>query len=133
MKNTHFATVALLAFGLILILDGCLQPEPWHLRARKEGDTVQLCISQKLECPQPGIGTDSISVYRYDSLLSNQLVWEAASETESTFDGMVTYGIPPKNWHNKLTPPALVCGKSYLVNPGALFFALKCDGTVVVF
>jgi hypothetical protein len=29
--------------------------------------------------------------------------------------------------------PALVCGKAYLVNPGAHYFALKCDGTLVVF
>jgi hypothetical protein len=43
------------------------------------------------------------------------------------------YGVPPKDWINKLAPPALVCGKAYLVNPGAHYFALKCDGTVVVF
>jgi hypothetical protein len=87
-----------------------------------------------LECPQPsGINTDDISVYRYDSVFNNKLVWEAASDVEGRFDGIVTYGIPPQDWHNKLTPPALICGKAYLVNPGALFFALKCDGTVVTF
>jgi hypothetical protein len=41
--------------------------------------------------------------------------------------------VAPKDWINKLTPPALICGKAYLVNPGAHYFALKCDGTVVVF
>jgi hypothetical protein len=41
--------------------------------------------------------------------------------------------VPPKDWINKLAPPALICGKAYLVNPGAHYFALKCDGTVVVF
>jgi hypothetical protein len=46
---------------------------------------------------------------------------------------VVTYGVAPKDWINKLTPPALICGKAYLVNPGAHYFALKCDGSVVVF
>ena len=32
-----------------------------------------------------------------------------------------------------MTPPPVVCGKAYLVNPGAVYFGLKCDGTVVVF
>ena len=38
-----------------------------------------------------------------------------------------------EKWRNKLTPPALVCGKAYLVTPGAHYFALKCDGSIVVF
>ena len=44
-----------------------------------------------------------------------------------------TVGNTPVVRINKLAPPALVCGKAYLVNPGAHYFALKCDGTVVVF
>ena len=67
----------------------------------------------------------------------NELVWDAEPENPITvgyISGMVTYGMPPKDWINKLAPPALVvCGKAYLVNPGAHYFALKCDGTVVVF
>ena len=66
----------------------------------------------------------------------NELVWDAEPKnpiTAGNISGVVTYGVPPKDWINKLTPPALVCGKAYLVNPGAHYFALKCDGTVVVF
>jgi hypothetical protein len=138
MKQSSFAISALPAFCLVSILSGCqLQPQPWHLQAHREGETVQLCLSQQPECPQPGgLSTDDISVYRYDNLHDNELVWDTSRETESTndkFDGVVTYGVPPKNWTNKLTPPALVCGKAYLVNPATLYFALKCDGTVVVF
>lgn len=77
-----------------------------------------------------------ISVYRYDSMYDNVLVWDAEPDnpiTDGKISGVVTYGNPPRNWKNKLTPPALVCGKAYLVNPGAMYFGLKCDGTVVVF
>ena len=77
-----------------------------------------------------------ISVYRYDSSYDNVLVWDAEPDnpvTDGKIGGVVTYGIPPKNWKNKLTPPPVVCGKAYLVNPGAMYFGLKCDGTVVVF
>ncbi len=138
MKNIAVAVSALPAFCFALILAGCqVQPNPWHLNARKEGNTIQLCLSKELTCPQEsGISVDDISVYRYDSLGSNEIVWETSSDSpaaEEKISGVLTYGVPPKNWHNKLTPPAVVCGKAYLVNPGAIFFALKCDGTVVVF
>ena len=69
-------------------------------------------------------------------MYDNALVWEAEPDnplTDGKISGVITYGIPPKNWRNKGTSPALVCGKAYLVNPGALYFALQCDGTVVVF
>jgi len=139
MKHTYFAISALLAFCLMSILNSCelQQQQPWHLAARKEGDTVQLCLSHESECPpSDGLSPSSISVYRYDNVHDNALVWDTSPESEITndrFDGVFTYGIPPKNWRNQLAPPALVCGKAYLVNPGALFFAQKCDGTVVVF
>ena len=137
MKNIYFAISVGLAFCLVSLLTGCQLQQPWHLTAHKEGDTVQFCLSHGSECPQPdGIRLDDISVYRYDSVHDNEIVWETESGAEITddrIDGVITYGISPKNWRNKLTPPALVCGKAYLVNPPASFFALKCDGTVVVF
>lgn len=111
--------------------------QEWHLQARKEGDAVRLCISQKPECPQPGgITLSDISVYRYDNTFDNHLIWDTAPEApegSDPFDGAVTYGVAPKNWQNRLAAPAVACGKAYLVNPPALYFALKCDGTVVVF
>jgi hypothetical protein len=138
MKNICFAISVLSAFCLISILNGCqLPPQTWHLQARKDGDTVRLCLSHEADCPQPGgVGPDSISVYRYDNTFNNELVWDAMPEnplTNDGFNGVFTYGIAPKHWRNQLTPPALVCGKAYLVNPAATLFGLKCDGTVVVF
>jgi len=123
---------------LVSLLTGCQQPQQlWHLTASKNSDTVQLCLSTELSCPQPeGVSPAGISVYRYDSTYDNELVWDTEPENpiiNGRISGVVTYGIPPKNWSNKLAPPALVCGKAYLVNPGAEFFALKCDGSVVVF
>lgn len=135
----HRAVTAFLAFCLFSLLTGCQMqpPQPWHLTARKQKDAVQLCLSPTPACPQPdGISLSSISVYRYDSTHDNQLVWDAEAESpfaEEKVDGRFTYGVPPQHWHNKMTPPAPVCGKAYLVNPGAVFFGLKCDGTVVVF
>ena len=134
MKKIRFAISAFAAVCLASILSGCQMRPSWHLKASKQGNTVQLCLSQESECPQPGgVSPSSITVYRYDNLYDNELVWDAEPESEVTtnFDGVVTYGIPPKNWKNQLTPPALVCGKAYLVNPPATLFALKCDGTVV--
>ena len=134
MKRTCFAVLF-----FVLLLTGCLQPfaSDWHLTASKKDNTVELCLSNKLECPQPeGVSPAGISVYRYDSMHDNELVWEAEPdnpETDGRISGVVTYGIPPKNWTNKLAPPALICGKAYLVNPGANYFGLKCDGSVVVF
>jgi hypothetical protein len=137
MKQTYFSISVFLACCIVSFLTGCQLQPSWYLNAHKEGDTVQLCLSNEGTCPQPdGVSPAGISVYRYDSMHDNELVWDADPDnpiTHGRIDGIVTYGIPPKNWRNKLTPPALVCGKAYLVNPGALFFALKCDGTVVVF
>jgi hypothetical protein len=139
IKTPYFAISALLPFCFVLFLSGCQeQPQqPWHLKAHKNGDTVQLCLSHESECPQPdGVSPPSLSVYRYDSVRDNGLVWDTQPDNPTTnnkIDGIITYGVPPKNWSNKMTPPALECGKAYLVNPGANFFALKCDGTVVVF
>lgn len=138
MKNIFFAISVLSAFCcFVSILNGCQLPQQsWHLQARKAGDSVQLCLSHESECPQPGgVSPASISVYRYDNTFNNELVWDASPENPSAngeFDGVFTYGVPPKHWRNQLTPPALVCGKAYLVNPAAILFALKCDGTVVV-
>lgn len=130
-----FLTIVLLP-ALALSLAGC-QSFSWHLAASKKGDTVVLCLSNGNECPQPGgVSPSSITVYRWDNMHDNELVWDAEPGnpiTESNISGVVTYGVPPQDWINKLTPPALVCGKAYDVNPGAHYFALKCDGTVVVF
>jgi len=135
-KNTSIAVSLLLTCCLALSLASC-QSFSWHLAASKKGDTVELCLSNGDVCPQPGgVSPSSISVYRWDNMHDNELVWDAEPEnpiTAGNISGMVTYGVPPKDWINKLAPPALVCGKAYLVNPGAHYFALKCDGTVVVF
>ena len=138
MKNTYFTVSLFLACCLVSLLTGCQAPQqPWHLTASKKDNTVQLCLSNELKCPQPdGVSPSGISVYRYDSTYDNELVWDAEPEDpefNGRISGMVTYGIPPKDWTNKLVPPALVCGKAYLVNPATEFFALKCDGSVVVF
>ena len=137
IKSIYFAPSALLVLCFVSFATGCQQQPPWHLDARKEGDTVQLCLSNESECPQPeGVSPAGISVYRYDSTHDNELVWDAEPDNPITHDriaGTITYGTPPKNWTNKMAPPPLVCGKAYLVNPPATFFALKCDGTVVLF
>lgn len=135
MKRVYLPISVLLAFCLASCLTG--NQQPWHLQAHKEGDTVQLCLSHDAKCPEPdGVSPGGISVYRYDSLGNNEIVWDTSPDnpiTRDRIDGVITYGIPPKNWSNQRTPPALVCGKAYLVNPAATFFALKCDGTVVLF
>jgi hypothetical protein len=136
MAKTFLAVPLFLAYCFVSLLSGCHQQPSWHLAASKQGDTVQLCLSNELECPQPqGVRPAGISVYRYDSLHDNELVWDTEPEnpiTNGTISGLVTYGIPPKNWSNKVTAPALTCGKAYLVNPGATLFGLKCDGSVVI-
>jgi len=137
MKKTCFTGSLFLPCCFVLLLTGCQLQPPWHLTASKNSDTVQLCLSNELECPQPdGVSPAGISVYRYDSTFDNELVWDAEPDNpliNGRISGVITYGTPPKNWSNKLAPPALICGKAYLVNPGAEYFALKCDGSVVVF
>jgi len=135
-KSTYIAFSLLLACCLALSLASC-QNSSWHLAARKKGGTVDLCLSNGDECPPAsGVSPSSISVYRWDNMHDNELVWDAEPKnpiTAGKISGVVTYGVAPKDWINKLTPPGLICGKAYLVNPGAHYFALKCDGTVVVF
>ena len=118
-----------LAFCLLSFSTGCQQQQPWHLNAREEGDMVQLCLSNESTCPQQdGISLDDISVYRYDSVHDNEIVWETSPEmsiTNERIGGIVTCGIPPKNWRNRIRPSVLVCGKAYLVNPGPKLFARK--------
>ncbi|HZU25987.1 MAG TPA: hypothetical protein VFA04_10720 [Bryobacteraceae bacterium] len=120
---------------LMSVLTGCQSQAPWHLTVSKKSDTVQLCLSHEATCPQPGGVTPAgISVYRYDSTHDNELVWDAEPddpETGGNISGVVTYGVAPRNWSNKVAAPPLVCGKAYLVNPSAELFALKCDGSVV--
>src|SRR5262249_43525140 len=115
MKRTCFAVSLFLVCCLVSLLAGCGQPgQPWHLTANRNGDTVQICLSHELNCPQPeGVSPAGISVYRYDSTHDNELVWDAEPEAEinDRISGVVTYGIPPKNWSNKIAPPALICGK----------------------
>jgi len=136
MENIYFAVSLFLSCCVVSVLTGC-QQQPWHLTASKNGDSVQLCLSNKVNCPQPeGVSPAGLSVYRYDSSHYNEIVWQAEPDDPITTDkisGVLTYGIAPKHWSNKITPPALICGKAYLVNPGANFFGLKCDGSVVVF
>ena len=138
MKRTYLVVSLFLLCCLVSLLTGCGLPgQPWHLTANRNGDTVHLCLSNELNCPQPeGVSPAGISVYRDDSTYDNELVWDTEPDDpifNGRISGVVTYGIPPKDWTNKIVPPALVCGKAYLVNPGALFFALKCDGSVVIF
>jgi hypothetical protein len=135
MKNTCFNVSLLPAFCFVLLLAGCKQ-QSWYLTASKNGDTVQLCLSNELTCPQPhGVGPAGISVYRWDSMHDNELVWDAEPdnpETNGRISGLITYGIPPKGWTNKTVPSALICGKTYQVNPGDKLFGFKCDGALVV-
>ena len=136
MRNTCFTVSLFLACCFVSLSTGCQRQPPWHLNASKKGDTVQLCLSNELTCPQAeGVSPAGISVYRYDSLHDNEIVWETEPDnpiTGGTISGVITYGIPPNHWSNKRVAPALICGKAYLVNPGANLFALKCDGSVVV-
>jgi hypothetical protein len=135
-KSNYIVFSLSLTCCLAFSLASC-QTSSWHLAASKKDGTVELCLSNGDKCPQAGgVSPGSISVYRWDNLLDNALVWEAEPKnliTGGSINGVVTYGVAPKDWINKLTPPALVCGKAYLVNPGAHYFALKCDGTLVVF
>ena len=98
---------------------------------------MELCLSNGDACPQAGgVSPSSISVYRWDNTHDNELVWDAEPKnpiTAGNISGVVTYGVAPEGWINKLTPPVPICGKAYLVNPGAHYFALRCDGTVVLF
>jgi len=135
-RSAYIAFSLLLTCCLVLPLASC-QSFSWHLQASKKGGTVELCLSNGDVCPQAGgVSPSSISVYRWDNMHDNELVWDAEPKnpiTAGNISGVVTYGVPPEDWINKLAPPAPVCGKAYLVNPGAHYFALKCDGTVVVF
>ena len=135
-KSTYIAFSLLLLCCLTLSLASC-QNSSWHLAASKKGGAVDLCLSNGDECPPAsGVSPSSISVYRWDNMHDNELVWDAEPKnpiTAGNTSGVFTYGVPPQDWINKLTPPALICGKAYLVNPGAHYFALKCDGTIVVF
>ena len=135
-KSLRPAFSLLLTCCLALPLASC-QSFSWQLKASKKGGTVELCLSNGDECPQAGgVSPGSISVYRWDNTHDNKLVWDAEPKnpvTDGKISGVVKYGVPPQGWINKLTPLAPDCGKAYLVNPGAHYFALKCDGTVVVF
>ena len=135
-RNTPIAVSFLLTCCMALSLAGC-RSFSWHLAASRKGDIVELCLSNGEQCPQSGgVSPSSISVYRWDNMHDNELVWDAEPDnpiTTGTISGIVTYGVPPNGWSNKRTPPALVCGKAYLVNPGAHYFGLQCDGTVVLF
>ncbi len=136
-KSTYITFSLLLTCCLSLFLASC-QNFSWHLAASiKRAATVELCLSNGDECPQAGgVSPSSISVYRWDNMHDNELVWDAEPKnpiTAGNINGVFTYGVAPKDWINRLTPPAVICGKAYLVNPGAHYFGLKCDGTLVVF
>lgn len=135
MKNTSFAVSLFLSVCFASLLAGC-RPQYWYMTASKNGDAVQLCLSNELTCPQKnGVSPSGIAVYRWDSMRDNELVWDAEPdnpETNGRISGLITYGIPPTGWTNKTAPPALVCGKAYQVVPGDRLFGLKCDGSLVV-
>jgi hypothetical protein len=109
----------------------------WHLTAAKNGKGVELCLSESEQCPLPGgISPSSISVYQWDNMHDNHLVWDIEPSnpvTDENISGVITYGEPPRGWVTHVVPSPIICGKAYLVNPGAHYFALKCDGTVTVF
>ena len=52
-KSTDIAFSLLLTCCLALSLASC-QNSSWHLAAGKKGGTVELCLSNGDECPQPG-------------------------------------------------------------------------------
>jgi hypothetical protein len=135
MKSILLALSPLLACGLLLLGTGCQTQPEWHMTASKQGDTVRICLSNGPSCPDPaGVSPAGIGVYEYDNTHDNRLVWDSQPddpETGGKISGLVTYGVAPPHWTNKLTPPPLVCGKAYLVTPGSTLFGLKCDGTVV--
>jgi hypothetical protein len=136
MKNTCFAVSLFLGVCFASLLAGC-RPQYWYMTANKSGDTVRLCLSNELTCPQTnGVSPSGIAVYRWDSMHDNELVWNAEPdnpETNGRISGLITYGIPPSGWTNKMIPPVLICGKAYQVVPGDKLFGLKCgDGSLVV-
>ena len=110
-KSTYIAFSLLPTCCLALSLASC-QNSSWHLAASKKGGTVELCLSNGDECPQPGgVSPSSITVYRWDNMHDNELVWDAEPKnpiTAGKISGVVTYGVAPKDWINKLTPPALI-------------------------
>jgi hypothetical protein len=135
MKNIVLAISALPAFCFVLFLAGCLQQPPWHLNARKVGDTVQLCLSNESTCPQEnGISLGDISVVMIPPQTTRLFGTHRRKAQSSMRESVESlHSGSHQKTGAKITPPALVCGKAYLVNPGANFFALTCDGAVVVF
>src|ERR1700719_4927593 len=66
MKTFYFPVSLFLGCCFVSLLTGCQQPFPSHLTASKKGDTVELCLSNELKCPQPeGVSPSGISFYRY--------------------------------------------------------------------
>src|SRR5947208_923470 len=92
-RNTSINVFSLLTCCMALSLASC-QSSLWHLAASKNGDTIELCLSNGDECPQPGgVSLSSISVYRWDNMHDNELVWDAATDnpiTAGKFTGVVT-------------------------------------------
>jgi hypothetical protein len=81
-KNAYIAFSLLLTCCLALPLAGC-RSSSWHLEASKKGGTVELCLSNRDECPQAGgVSPSSISVYRWDNMHDNKLVWDASRKSD---------------------------------------------------
>src|ERR1700678_126629 len=83
--NHHFVSevhkrdrrLLMLTCCLALSLAGCQNPS-WHLAASKKSGTVELCLSNADECPRAGgVSPSSISVYRWDNMHDNELIWDA--------------------------------------------------------
>jgi hypothetical protein len=79
MQSATSLTIALICCAA-LSLASC-QGSLWRVAATKKGGTVELCLSNGTECPQPGgVSPSSISVYRWDNTHDNELVWDAEPE-----------------------------------------------------
>jgi hypothetical protein len=93
-KSTYIAFSLLLTCCVAFSLASC-QNSSWHLAASKKGGTVELCLSNGDECPQAGgVSPSSISVYRWDNMHDNELVWDAEPKNPiaaGNISGVVTY------------------------------------------
>ncbi len=71
-----------------------------HLAASKKGGSVELCLSNGDACPLAGgVSPSSISVYRWDNMHDNELVWDAEPKnpvTAGNISGVFSYGVRPK-------------------------------------
>jgi hypothetical protein len=138
-RTAYVAASLFVAVTLAMSLASCGDGGEWHLQAARINGNIELCLSNTPQCPQPGgVSPDSITVYRWDNMHDNVLVWDVEPTspiTPARIGGIITWGQPPERWQVHMIPAPVVCGKAYLVNPGAHYFGVNCDATrsVVVF